>query len=453
MSKQGTDCRNLILLHLESVSQARLWQFRQELAFLGEVMGKSMEFTRFYTSSTSSSMTEQDVVTGTNAGKNGAVRYGPFNRKKSIGGILYRDLYAQADYNILWIVHRPPYIRQPAKIEAKLNSKGGVYTIVNETDFERFHNEIANWVTSSKSANRPFFIYFWEHIPHLVSDSPEKAGIGSFATRFRYGFNFLDNSLKRLWRTLEECGCMDDTTTVGYGDHGDELWTHGLNKGYCHATEGYASLCWTPMFIHDSRLGCGVNSSVASSIDIRPTVMRLLFPECKLPHDGGEFLGIDLLHQKREYAFTQNLYALQGEFCDPEHGLAKSYAVTDGVYRVLACSDGGGDGAGGMEFYCDILDPDNAHNLLTIFGLDENGSMRTKSIPELAPGIFQELLTRDSIREMGDRYDKLRRALMHFIQKKEKDSEENLAEGTADLAMYFPQRVFFKVRLSRRGNC
>ena len=56
--------KNLLLIHLESVSQMAFWQYSAELETLYGLMGRSAAFSNFQAASTSSVMSMSDLLHG-----------------------------------------------------------------------------------------------------------------------------------------------------------------------------------------------------------------------------------------------------------------------------------------------------------------------------------------------------------------------------------------------------
>lgn len=90
--------------------------------------------------------------------------------------------------------------------------------------------------------NRPFYAYFWDDSSHLAFSSQFKDDAPSVPERLRIAYALIDASLNRLLSGLAELGLWDNTIIIGFGDHGDEAWSHGLNRRYCHSLSPYASL-------------------------------------------------------------------------------------------------------------------------------------------------------------------------------------------------------------------
>jgi len=96
-----------------------------------------------------------------------------------------------------------------------------------------------------------------------------------------YGMiEFIDDGVGRIIATLERLGQLDNTIVVFTSDHGDMMGDHGLMlKGFMP----FAGTLHVNMVVTDPRRNAGRSQSLASSLDLGPTLMDL----CDVPtHDG-----------------------------------------------------------------------------------------------------------------------------------------------------------------------
>jgi len=96
-----------------------------------------------------------------------------------------------------------------------------------------------------------------------------------------YGMiEFIDDGVGRIVAALERLGQLDNTIIVFTSDHGDMMGDHGLMlKGFIPFTGTQK----VSMVVADPRRSPGGTASLASSIDLGPTLMDL----CDVaPHDG-----------------------------------------------------------------------------------------------------------------------------------------------------------------------
>ncbi|MDE0134140.1 MAG: sulfatase-like hydrolase/transferase [Acidimicrobiaceae bacterium] len=88
-----------------------------------------------------------------------------------------------------------------------------------------------------------------------------------------YGMiEMIDDGIGQILAALDRLGQTDNTIIVFTSDHGDMMGDHGLMlKGFLH----YRGTLAVPMVIADPRRSPGRTDSLASSIDLGPTVMDL----------------------------------------------------------------------------------------------------------------------------------------------------------------------------------
>lgn len=420
---QGQQRQNLVLIHLESISNTILWQYRAELATVWRLMQQSMFYSRFQAASTSSAMCTASLTMGNMTASDFKPRYEdkrdfPYTTaEKKIGNLFadIRSLGYQSKYFFL------DHFTTRGIIETETN-----WILSNNTI--ALHNAMQQYLTKWRDSQSNFFLYFQNDISHMAFDDEVKIQAKSFTDRFRLAYMQLDASINSLLQQLAALGFWENTIIVCYGDHGDELWGHALTKGFCHAIAPYASLTWTPLFVYDNGNNIGIDDRLISMIDVRETVIKRIAPDYKPPKQFYEFRdipfsGINFGKEKREFAFSQNLYALQLEYADRERALTKGYSVTDGIYRLMTVSGGKRPKEGGLGFYYDRLDPTNNRNLLDFFKLGVDGDIiGFYPPPEAACGEFNLVFTPETVRHMIESYRILRRELYDYVRAKETEA-------------------------------
>ncbi len=108
----------------------------------------------------------------------------------------------------------------------------------------------------------------WVAMTGATSPEVTKAAIAA-----NYGsIEMIDDRVGQILTTIEHLGQTDDTIVVFTSDHGDMMGDHGLLlKGFMH----YRGTLQVPMVIVDPRREAGRSSSLASSIDLGPTLLEL----------------------------------------------------------------------------------------------------------------------------------------------------------------------------------
>ncbi|MEA9444206.1 sulfatase-like hydrolase/transferase [Candidatus Fukatsuia symbiotica] len=209
---------------------------------------------------------------------------------------------------------------------------------------------------------QPFALYFWNMCSHLsYVDGIKARGQHSFE-RWRLGHQSLDTTVGEVLSLLLTYQQLENTVIVGFGDHGDDFWNHGLSSGWCHGVEPYTALVHTPAFIYDARYkGRDINHLV-SMLDLKRTVLELLDKPCSNDELPGTFSA---LSGERRYCFSRNLFINQP---DREKGnpLIKGYAITSEFFHLLYSQ-------GKYQMFAWQADAGNHFDLLSQLVSDGNG--------------------------------------------------------------------------------
>lgn len=447
--------KNLVFIHLESISNTILWQYRAELKTIWWMMQQSFFYNRFYTSATSTVMSLQHIWNGASDIYDSVSTFGQMHERAHPSQKAYYIDYtgapgvntipylaALAGYDVpdrVTFVHE---FQTTERVEKERN-------IVKGPDHDALLPVISAALAQKVHDGVPFTFFYVPGITHVTCEDRVKNAATSFSDRFRLGYIRLDEQVKNVLGLLHAYKLMDNTIIVFYGDHGDELWSHGLIGGWCHVTTPYASLCWTPLFIYDSDCAPGSSDQVVSSIDLKETLLKRLVPgfepekrtfsenwknyapewngcrtlEHPVPFKRSPFCGVDAGKETRKYAFSQSLFALQLEYNDPVESLVKGYAVTDGIYRLCVTSGGREPRDGGLEFFCDRVDPTNHRNLLSFFQLDSNGDIvKFYPPPSVNSRDFDLMFNPEAIEYLRETYQEMKAALYDYVRSKEEQA-------------------------------
>jgi len=108
----------------------------------------------------------------------------------------------------------------------------------------------------------------WVAMTGATSPEVTRAAIAA-----NYGsIEMIDDRVGQILAAVERLGQTDDTIVVFTSDHGDMMGDHGLLlKGFMH----YRGTLQVPMVIVDPRRDAGRSHSLASSIDLGPTLLEL----------------------------------------------------------------------------------------------------------------------------------------------------------------------------------
>lgn len=407
--------RNLLLIHLESLAQTTFWQYAAEMPTLFDLMQNSLSFSRFYTASTSSVMSMSDLLHGDSSemdhltvfpkrkglllGKSGNLFQILRDSGYATHGVQYGSFCLGDAPNGFWSVWPDacgPFRQPPNR--------------------EEMHRGIRDFLEKSRSSGQPFGLYFWNMNTHLRDDDPAEPAVQAYHERFQSGYRLLDLSVERLLDDLRALDLLDDTLILAVGDHGDDLFRHGLYCGRSHIIDPYATTCWCPMFIAGKEIPPDLSPRLTSMVDVKPTLLRLLFPERPPKAPASPFSGTDIFTTGRDLAFTQSMFALQRERSDPAKVITKSYAVTDGVFRLMVSSPAMPEDSGGLELFCEQEDYGDTRNLLA------NG------LPT----------------PLKEKCESLKTALHSFIRLKEETALKYAAGEGGEL---FPEELFARTRV------
>ena len=345
--------KNLVILHLESISRQRLAEFASAFPNTLRLMREGVLFDRFFSSATSTHMVltylfhANDFEVDTSTTFEGMV---PARNNPHLFTLLQ-----DAGYRSNLICLNGHAATRPAQLRAWNEDLPKLW---DTNDFPALFARF-----DALTNQPPFAIYVWDlitHVEHSLALAPHSHGLTDQIER---ACAAADYAVGMMRQTLERKGLLDQTLIVLYGDHGDDCWTHGYKGGMIHGTEPYTEIISTPFAIRDPSLEPGTRFDLASTIDIAPTCLPLLGIDTRMPFAHS---GIDLARGQREFAYAQNFTANQPDRANA--GIAKAFSITNPTYTLMASSRG-------LEMYAHRLDPGNHFNLLHFFSLDSAGRL------------------------------------------------------------------------------
>ncbi len=382
--------RNVVLIHLESLNEIIYRMDKSCFPVLSEWEKKSIRFTNYFSTATSTLMVMSDLAYGD------MKKFEPCDRlssvvdkgkdKKSIFDSLSEKGYlvTALDYTVFQDVYK-----------GNDNNFIGINTQLqhyeNRSDFE-------NAIENSMTLDVPFVLWVCDiqnniDVNHkILSVNEELENVNAFDLRIE-GYKHLDDNVDFVISCLEKKGILDDTSIIFYGDHGDDLFMHGWHGGLSHAIEPYSTLIKTPFWIYDSRFESTDLNDLQDTTDIAVIINCLLeLPEKKLNIK-------ELKIRNRQYTFARNMYAAQMLRKDTFN---KAYSVTNGKFLLQVSNYG-------LELFNLFLDKVCSHNLLDYFEyenetLDFNneiygipgkhfGGVYGEKELEFIKGVFYELIT------------------------------------------------------------
>lgn len=390
--------RNLILMHLESLNYVNYRTNRELFPVLAEWERKSLSFSHYFSTATSTLMVLSDLVYG------GMFQYEVCDSLNAVPKKYVCKTSLFDDLKDRGYITKVLYFPGGQDFERADNRHvvGFQNRMVGPHDYKRYMSEIGSAVDSEGPfalllCNTVSNIALNRHVPGRVSES----GLN----RWKEGYRFMDAYIGQVISLLETKNLTDNTTIIFYGDHGDDYFGHGSHGGLTHAIEPYASLIHTPFWIYDSRLkNEELNDDLLSTTDIRGIAEKLLeMPETVFSWDE---VGVP----KRRFAIARNAYAAQPVRKD---SFNKGYCITDGRFLFLV-------NCNGMEFYDIEMDVQCQNNLLKFFAY-ENGLLRVKGGQDSPLGYhYKCLMDISSIRQIRQNF--------YFYRKKLYDKTMELFE-------------------------
>jgi Arylsulfatase A and related enzymes len=438
--------RNLVVVSLDGVSQTLFWQYRRSMPCLWRMSERSAMFRRFYSAATSSLHSFCSFVHGDASELDHNLAY-PDARGCLAGrsGNLFAILRKRG-YSTLGVQHGSHCPRYAA------DNYWGAWPdecdpFQFHVDYAGFHGETKAFLTRAKEQAQPFALYFSDRAARPDDASAEKKDAALYHQRFEKGFSLLDGSVETLLETLSGLELLENTIVVFFGPYGMDPMNHRILAGRFNSGDPYADLSWTPMFIYNNDHDICIADQIVSSIDLKPTILHMLFPDETQPEAGNPLSGVDILRHHRTMALTQSLFALERENEGPAKGMARSIAATDGDQRLIITSDGNIAGEGGMELYFDSRDPGNTRDFLDFFTLDPMGYMIAFGREDIVHVHFTQSFKPPLVMSIIASFNRMRQQLFDSIRFKERAALSLLK--TDDGVRLFPE-VVFKHKRKRR---
>jgi arylsulfatase A-like enzyme len=345
--------KNLVILHLESISRQRLASFAAAFPNTRRLMERSRVYDNYFSSATSTLMVVTYLWHGNDFEFDAASEFEgmrPAGNNRNLFSLLHDHGYRTGVVclNAFHTLRATELSSWPDDLPP----------VWGTNEFPEFYARF-----DALTDTAPFALYVWDlvtHIEHSLALAPYSDGL---TDQVRRACAVADEAVGELLAILERKGLLANTTIVMYGDHGDDFWTHGFKGGLIHGTEPYADVLWSPLAILDPTLPAGHDDRMASTVDLGPTCLALL------GIDGSAefaFSGSPLAVAGGQIAFAQNFTASQPD--NKALGIAKTFAAIDATYALLASSRG-------LELYAHRLDPGNHCNLLRFFELGDDGRL------------------------------------------------------------------------------
>lgn len=409
--------KNLVILHLESISNEIYYNHRDKLENLTALFNRSIDFCRFYTSASSSIMSLLDLFYGND-----------FETDKCVD---FEELYPIDTYttHLFQILKNNGYETMGAGFNEHPwhdeTNGSNVWNVEGEKYlwFDNFHDLLdgsEEFIIKNKENGKPFAIHIWDLLTQSGHFDDETKNAGVYDRKLCLSMVSVDIMVKRIMDCLNNNGLMDDTVIVCYGDHGDDLWTREINSGFSHITPPHFNLIWTPAAIYDSRIKPFLFNNLASMIDLKNTILFMLGIENPddFPHQG-----INLFTEKNEFVYSRSLFFNQREqerinSCDMIRlnnyknleAKNKAFGIITEKYNLIAGKDG-------LELYLYLTDPGNYNNLLNFIDFDGDFSPRRMLNHGAWRGTFRKILMKDEqAYEVLYYFNMLKKKLLEYMK-------------------------------------
>lgn len=337
--------RNLVLIHLESLSYMN-YRINQNLfPILTNLEKNSWSFSRYFSTATSTLMVIGDLSYG------GILQY---EECSSLNYIPQRYLYNESLFDQLKEKgYKTRLLIYPDGTDHDSGEKRHIVGFKNQMELSEKYENYIDEIEKATPIDCPFVLMVCNYVSnvacnHFILNAEFESGLD----RWEKGYQSIDTYVGDLIHLLKTKKLLDKTTIIFYGDHGDDYFEHGSHEGLVHAIEPYANLIHTPFWICDNRLiEKGMCSDLINTTDIRIIIERLL----EMTEDN--FLWRDLKIPQRTFTLARNAYAAQPVRAD---SFNKGYSITDGKFLLLVSNYG-------LELYDIEMDLQCQNNLLNYF--------------------------------------------------------------------------------------
>lgn len=382
--------KNLLLIHLESLSMDIYKLNKHLFPTLSELEKKSILCEKYFSTATSTLMVLGDLFYG---------GMGQYEQCESLGYIpenyhyessLFDDLKKRGYYTGIYIY--------PDGGDRESAEERHLAGFENEMILKRDYQEYLQ-AFSEGMDKEPFALMACNYISNLTFNScTEDKEWRSGADNWKNGYNSLDQAVKDLLLMLNEKGKLYSTEIIMYGDHGDDYWTHGFHMGLAHAIEPNSMLIHTPLFIWDSSTSCGMKYwKLINTTDLRSLIYNILLKGGIWEKELGEI--------QRNFSIARNEYAAQPLRKD---SFNKSYSITDGKYLMMVSNDG-------ISLFDIEMDPGCHNNFLRFFTLKDGIIKENEDIFKQNIFHFRYFMNKKEIRLLRQKYYYMRAQLYQEV--------------------------------------
>lgn len=393
--------KNVVVFHLESLSNEILNQEAKRLSFIRKLMDDSLVFEKFHTSATSSIMAFTDFCYGNDYELDNSYDVDVDLNIQYLEKNLF-NIFEENNYNVKGLAY-PVTWRDDLNIKKIWNTNSGKYKYhKSEQDFQK---DIESFIDDSVANDMPFAMHIWDIRSHLFYTDDKKEMGENFLERRGLGYDCIDETYKDVFTLLSQKGLLENTIIVAYGDHGDELWSHSLNGGFCHGLEPYTTLVHTPCFIYGKEVKAARSEKLVSLVDLKWVILDILNID---EEPRFKYSGKNILKEENSFVFSRNLLANQSSKYNG--ALRKGYSVTNSNYHLMV-------GDSGLELYAPIIDPSNSFNLLQFFNLQGDTLIDFNNLGAWHTH-FRTIMKQDQIEDIRNNFSSLFVALFEYVERK-----------------------------------
>jgi len=306
LQRPGTEKRNVVLIHLESVRARSVTPYNEELQtmpFLDELAKRSLLAERTHVVVPRSSKGS----TAINCGIEPVLFEGPEFEPGGIPGPCLAHLLKKQGYRTVFFQSTSNNTDEFGKVvrnfgyeefypAESMNREG--YQITNTFGYEEdiMLEPSEGWL-SANGYDKSFLAQYFTGTGHYGYECvPNRYGYQYFSQneeldRYHNCLRMLDSFLQNIFDQYQRLGLYEDTIFVLYGDHGEGFYEHGR---YMHGDNIYEEGLHVPLLIHAPGWFEGGErvEGLSSQIDVLPTVLEMLGYEV----ENGEYPGYSLLH-------------------------------------------------------------------------------------------------------------------------------------------------------------
>ena len=387
--------RNIVLIHLESLNYMHYQMNKELFPTLRKWEERSLSFSKYFSTATSTMMVLSDLAFG------GILQNEPCD---SVADGLRKYCYQESFLDNLkkkgYQVRIVGYPDDGFGDAAGCNQRNFIgYTVkLEEVESYETYMRLLEDAVREDGLSAVWAVNYISNISYngRMKNIDSLTGL----ERWKSGFLYMDQCVHDLMDILERKNLLDRTSVIFYGDHGDDLFSHGRHGGLTHAIEPYAALIHTPFWIYDSRFMPETIETLIDTTDIWRIAEQLLgLPEQKLDVKV-------LTMPTRKFSLARNVYAAQKNRKKTFH---KAYSITDGIFLFLT-------GNQGMELYHIGMDTSCQHNLLDYFEFDGKALSLNNAVYEKLRFHFRSLIDERSLHQIEQAFYNLRTELMTKVK-------------------------------------